>query len=406
MSISVDPTFLSKLGRFGAFDINACFNCGNCTAVCPLSADNDSFPRKMIRYAQIGDRDRLLACKELWLCYYCGECSDTCPRQAEPGEFMASARRYAIASYEPTGISYLLYTSKLFTAVFMVVLTALFTLLLLMGHGPMLDGAPHLFIIDQTEGFLSFKLIHDMGLVLFAIAGLAALGGIIRMTLRLTRTMARMRPEEREGEARSEGLFDRIAAALKNVIAELAAQKRYRDCEEEPKVPWYRGRWFVHMSIMWGFIGLGLATSLDYLLMIVADKAPGQPDPLWWPTRLLGTLAGLLMMYGTSLALAERYRKPDKYASHSLLSDWLFLWLLWLSGLTGFVLEVALYLPAMSVWGYIVFLIHVVVAMELIVLLPFTKFAHAFYRPLALLIHELCRPATDERDPASLAVRL
>lgn len=391
MSISVDPTFLHKLERFGAFDVNACFNCGNCTAVCPLSTGNDSFPRKMIRYAQIGDRDRLLAHKELWLCYYCGECSDTCPRQAEPGEFMASARRYAIASYEPTGISYMLYTSKLFTTVFMVILSVFFALLLLMGHGPMLEGAPRLFGINETVGFLSFDLIHHMGLILFGVAGLAALGGIVRMTLRLSRAVARTKTEKAESDERRAGPLTRIISAVKNVIAELAGQKRYRDCEEEAKKPWYRGRWFVHMSIMWGFIGLGVATGLDYLLMIVADKAPGQPDPLWWPTRLLGTVAGLLMMYGASLALVERYRRPDKYASHSLLSDWLFLWLLWIAGLTGFVLEVALYLPTMSAWGYIVFLVHVVVAMEVIVLLPFTKFAHSVYRPLALLIHELSR---------------
>jgi nitrate reductase gamma subunit len=389
MSISVDPTFLHKLERFGAFDVSACFNCGNCTAVCPLSTGNDSFPRKMVRYAQIGSRDRLLSCKELWLCYYCGECSDTCPRQAEPGEFMASARRYAIASYEPTGVSYLLYTSKLFTTVFMVLLSAFFAVLLLMGHGPMLEGAPRLFDMSQMEGFLSFALIHDTGLILFAVAGLVAVGGIVRMTLRLRRTLARTKTEE--SDTKSAGFLTRIMGSVRNIVAELAAQKRYRDCEEEPKVPWYRGRWFIHMSIMWGFIGLGVATGLDYLLMIVADKVPGQPDPLWWPTRLLGTLAGLLMMYGTSLALVERYRKPDKYASHSLLSDWLFLWLLWLAGLTGFILEVALYLPAMSTWGYVVFLLHVVVAMEVIVLLPFTKFAHSIYRPLALLIHELAR---------------
>jgi ferredoxin len=395
MSIAVDPTFLPRLGRFGAFDVSACFNCGNCTAVCPLSADNDSFPRKMIRYAQIGDGDRLLACKELWLCYYCGECSDTCPRQAEPGEFMASARRYAIASYEPTGISYMLYTSKLFTTVFMVVLSAFFAVLLLMEHGPMLEGAPRLFAINETKGFLSFELIHDTGLILFAVAGLVAVGGIVRMILRLTRTMARTKPEEREGDAKSVALFARITAALKNALAELAAQKRYRDCEEEPKAPWYRGRWFIHMAIMWGFIGLGVATGLDYLLLIVADKTPGQPDPLWWPGRLLGTVAGLLMMYGTSLALVARYRKPDKYASHSLLSDWLFLWLLWLAGLTGFILEAALYLPTMSAWGYTVFLVHVVVAMEVIVLLPFTKFAHSVYRPLALFVHEFSRAAAD-----------
>jgi len=391
MSIAVDPTFLHKLERFGAFDVNACFNCGNCTAVCPLSTGNDSFPRKMIRYAQLGDRERLLAYKELWLCYYCGECSDTCPRQAEPGEFMASARRYAIASYEPTGISYMLYTSKLFTTVFMIVLSAFFALLLLMSRGPMLEGAPHLFAIDETIGFLPFELIHDTGLILFGVAGLAAVGGVARMVSRLRRTMARTKSEEIAGNEKKVGLFTRLTPAVKNVVAELTAQKRYRDCEEEAKKPWYRGRWFIHMSIMWGFIGLGVATGIDYLLMIVADKAPGQPDPLWWPTRLLGTLAGLLMMYGTSFALVERWRKPDKYASHSLLSDWLFLLLLWIAGLTGFVLEVALYLPAMSTWGYIVFLAHVVVSMEVIVLLPFTKFAHSIYRPVALLVHEFSR---------------
>ena len=394
MSTAVDPTFLGKLERFGAFDVNACFNCGNCTAVCPLSEGQDTFPRKMIRYAQIGDRDRLLACKELWLCYYCGECSDTCPRQAEPGEFMASARRYAIASYEPTGISYMLYTSKLFTTAFMAMLSVFFTLLLLSGHGPMLEGAPRLFDKDDMTGFLSFDLIHDMGLVLFAVAGLVAVGGIARMALRLSRTTARAETSEDNADAEKRGPLARISSAVRNVVAELAAQSRYRDCQEEATVPWYRGRWFTHMSIMWGFVGLGVATGLDYLLMMVADKVPGQPDPLWWPTRLLGTVAGLFLMYGTSLAIIERYRKPDKYASHSLLSDWLFLWLLWLSGLTGFVLEAALYLPSMSAWGYLVFLVHVVVAMELIVLLPFTKFAHSVYRPIALFIHELRRNTT------------
>ena len=99
----------------------------------------------------------------------------------------------------------------------------------------------------------------------------AALGGIVRMTLRLSRGVARTKTEEGAGDEKRTRLFARITAALKNVIAELAAQKRYRDCEEEAKKPWYRGRWFVHMSIMWGFIGLGVATGLDYLLMIVAD---------------------------------------------------------------------------------------------------------------------------------------
>ena len=64
----------------------------------------------MIRYAQVGMRTELLSSKELWTCDHCGLCSDSCPTEADPGEFMAAARRYAIASYDPTGLAQILYT--------------------------------------------------------------------------------------------------------------------------------------------------------------------------------------------------------------------------------------------------------------------------------------------------------
>jgi nitrate reductase gamma subunit len=73
----------------------------------------------------------------------------------------------------------------------------------------------------------------------------------------------------------------------------------------------------------------------------------------------------------------------------SFASDWLFLWLLWLAGSTGFVVELALYLPEPPAWGYALFLFHVAVAMELVLLAPFTKFAHAVYRPAALFLQAL-----------------
>ena len=202
------------------------------------------------------------------------------------------------------------------------------------------------------------------------------------------------RPEPGKQTDKSQRAFlTRLVSAVKNVAAELAAQKRYRDCEDEPSQPWYRSRWFAHWSMMWGFLGLAAATAIDYLWLIVGNKVPGQPDPFWYPGRFLGTLAGLFLMYGASMALVWRLRKPDKYSSHSLLSDWLFLWLLFLTGLTGFLVEIAVYLPVGTVWGYLALLVHVVLGMEIVILLPFTKFAHAVYRPLALLIHDMARSA-------------
>jgi ferredoxin len=303
VTITANPELLGDLKKFGAFDVAACFNCGNCTAVCPLSNGGATFPRRIIRYGQIGACEHLLASQEVWLCYHCGECSETCPRQADPGEFMASARRYAIASLDPTGLSRLLYTSTLFTVIFLAGLSLLLGAIFLWQSGPMNLERPDLF------AFIPFETVHDVGLAAILVALLAMAFGIVRL-LRLLRT---------RGE-RTIGLLPAIRA----VAEELVTEKRYRTCTEEQHAPWYRSRWLMHWAIMWGFLGLAAATAFDYLLMLLSGKVPGQAVPLWQPTRLLGTLAGMLILFGTARALIFRITKPEKYSSHSLASDWLF----------------------------------------------------------------------------------
>jgi nitrate reductase gamma subunit len=135
---------------------------------------------------------------------------------------------------------------------------------------------------------------------------------------------------------------------------------------------------------MWGFLGLLGATMLDYGLELLGVKATGTAVPIWYPVRLLGTLAGAALIYGTTVLIVRRLRKSDRSSLNSTTSDWTFLTMLWVAGVTGFVLELALYLPTAPAWGYPMFLVHVAVAMALVLLVPFGKFAHVFYRPVAL----------------------
>ena len=44
MSQRADPNLLREIQSYGAPDITACFNCGNCTAICPLSGDGATLP--------------------------------------------------------------------------------------------------------------------------------------------------------------------------------------------------------------------------------------------------------------------------------------------------------------------------------------------------------------------------
>ena len=98
-------------------------------------------------------------------------------------------------------------------------------------------------------------------------------------------------------------------------------------------------------------------------------------------------------MYGVSWFIVLRWRKLGQTWQHSKLSDWLFLALLWVTGLTGFMIEAALYIEPAQPWGYWVFLVNVAIAMELVLFLPFTKFAHAMYRPVALFFYGLAKQA-------------
>ena len=111
MNNRLDPQLIQELKRYGAVGIEKCFNCGNCTASCPLASDEYPFPRNVIRRVQIGQKDRLIGQLDPWLCYYCGDCSETCPKGAEPGETMMALRRWLTAQYDWTGLTRKFYTS-------------------------------------------------------------------------------------------------------------------------------------------------------------------------------------------------------------------------------------------------------------------------------------------------------
>jgi len=384
MTAQVDIGLYSDLKRFGAADVSACFSCGTCTAICPLSDGDATFPRRIIRYAQVGMKDQLLSSKELWSCYACAECSDSCPTQAGPSDFMAAARRYAIASYDRTHLARTMYLHPVVGTIIALVLAAFFALFMFASHGPQSNTS--LAIFD----FIPAPVIHDIGVMVMILVFAAGLLGVASMARRVAR---------REGVSWGSLLGSRaslrraVSAAWTAVGVESLGQRRYRqDCESEAGVvPWYRRRSTLHAATMWGFLGLLGATILDYGLELTGVKATGTPVPIWYPVRLLGTAAGLLLVYGVTMLIIDRYRAANRSVAHSSSADWTLLALLWVTGVTGFVLELALYLPEAPAWGYWVFLFHVAIAMELVLLAPFMKLAHAIYRPLGLFFVALAR---------------
>ena len=382
MSKVIDTEMLGDMKRFGELDISSCFSCGTCTAICPLVDNDAAFPRSIIRLAQVGLKDDLLASKELWTCYHCGLCSDSCPMDADPGEFMAAARRYAIASYDRTGLARVLYTRPLIGTLISVAIAAFFAMFMYSAVGER---------DTETLAFFDFipaEMIHWTGIATMVLMVLAGLAGVVTMVRRIARrdgVTVRSLVEGRPALARTGGPCGPPWASSPWVSPATA-----RDCTDDaPVEPWYRRRWFIHAMTIWGFLGLMVATGLDWALDLLGIKETGTMIPVWYPSRLIGTIAGAMLIYGVTWFMVNRATRYNRASASSTGSDWLLLILLLITGVTGFIIEVALYMPNPPAWGYWVFLFHVAVAMELLLLLPFTKFAHAIYRPVALFFDSL-----------------
>jgi len=355
MSIRIDPTLMHELKEYGAVAIEKCFNCGNCTAICPLASDEYAFPRNMIRLVQVGLKDRLVSNLDPWLCYYCGECSETCPKQAEPGETMMALRRWLTSQYDWTGLSHKLYTSKAWTITGLVVAATLVILLAILLHGPM--------VITEVElnTFAPIEMIHLADLILAGLLALFLLSNVFRMFLftfqRGTRTNIP---------------FSVFITEAWNIVYHTLTQQRFSECEG-------KRRWVNHLIIVFGYLSM--------FLLIVVFLSWFQTDniyPIYHPQRWIGYLAAIALIYGAGEALWGRIRKTHQMHHYSHLSDWLFPGLLILLAISGLLTHTFRYLglPLVTYYTYVA---HLVIMMMLYICVgPMGKWAHLIYRPFAI----------------------
>ncbi|MFQ6127096.1 MAG: 4Fe-4S dicluster domain-containing protein [Candidatus Heimdallarchaeota archaeon] len=94
----MDPRFKYKISKIpGAEKIMLCFQCGTCTADCPIARFSDSYrPRKLMRMTQLGLKDRVLSSDVIWLCAACFTCVDHCPQDVEIASVLRALRNLAV----------------------------------------------------------------------------------------------------------------------------------------------------------------------------------------------------------------------------------------------------------------------------------------------------------------------
>jgi len=83
---------VSKVEELSGQKLLACYQCGKCSAGCPSISQMDLLPNQVIRYAQIGLKDELLASKSIWICASCMTCDVRCPKGINVAEVLEAIR--------------------------------------------------------------------------------------------------------------------------------------------------------------------------------------------------------------------------------------------------------------------------------------------------------------------------
>jgi len=94
----IDMRFKNEVKKIpGGERIMMCFQCGTCTADCPIARFSDTYrPRQILRMAQLGLKDRVLSSDQLWLCAACYTCVDHCPQDVEISSVIRALRNIAV----------------------------------------------------------------------------------------------------------------------------------------------------------------------------------------------------------------------------------------------------------------------------------------------------------------------
>ncbi len=77
-------------------DVACCYQCGKCSAGCPMGAEMTLGPQAMLRLVQLDRRDRLLDDSSMWLCLTCETCTARCPNGVDTARVIDGLRELAL----------------------------------------------------------------------------------------------------------------------------------------------------------------------------------------------------------------------------------------------------------------------------------------------------------------------
>jgi len=89
---NVRGEFVKRVNEISGQNVLSCYQCGRCSAGCPLTFAMKDLPNQVIRLVQLGQEEEALASDTIWVCASCLTCHARCPKGVDLSKVMEALR--------------------------------------------------------------------------------------------------------------------------------------------------------------------------------------------------------------------------------------------------------------------------------------------------------------------------
>ncbi|MCL6561044.1 MAG: 4Fe-4S dicluster domain-containing protein [Firmicutes bacterium] len=89
---NVRSDLIKKVEEISGQKVLSCYQCGKCSAGCPMGNLMDRLPHEIMRLLQLGAPEEAADSLTIWLCASCQTCASRCPRNVDLARVMEAVR--------------------------------------------------------------------------------------------------------------------------------------------------------------------------------------------------------------------------------------------------------------------------------------------------------------------------
>ena len=95
MTTTTTRTLAAEIEAATGVNPATCYQCGKCSAGCPMASESDLRPHQVMRNVMYSSRDKTLRDESIWLCLTCETCTARCPNACDPARVIDAVREIA-----------------------------------------------------------------------------------------------------------------------------------------------------------------------------------------------------------------------------------------------------------------------------------------------------------------------